>query len=332
MFGLVERVRRRTVTPKREVPARLEPHACVFDGERDTLGLFDLTGHPFEGVRARGASRSSAGASRTITEQTVRRPSKNEEGFQFPRQAGDDRGHGGSISASAGRVGCPTMDDPQRPDRKHRVRGRLWQQYRHAGREGRSWWWRVAALRRVHRRLAAHCEARLRHRSAREQYARPAGTALAGEGRPQLHQDAGADSEAVRGGRCAVAVRYQSSAARTGAWCSRRNGRSGRRASSPSTSAIVRQRWLEPDLRAGGKRLVFRSWMPLSRLIVLIAGNFFVATSFLSVGGLLNDISPIRSGFRSRKPGCSSLPSVSRPRSARPRLRRWARVSIGACS
>src|SRR6185369_12680714 len=31
--------------------------------------------------------------------------------------------------------------------------------------------------------------------------------------------------------------------------------------------------------------------MPLSRLIVLIAGNFFVATSFLSVGGLLNDIS-----------------------------------------
>jgi MFS transporter, DHA1 family, inner membrane transport protein len=34
-----------------------------------------------------------------------------------------------------------------------------------------------------------------------------------------------------------------------------------------------------------------RSCMPLSRLIVLIAGNFFVATSFLSVGGLLNDIS-----------------------------------------
>lgn len=31
--------------------------------------------------------------------------------------------------------------------------------------------------------------------------------------------------------------------------------------------------------------------MPLRRLIVLIAGNFFVATSFLSVGGLLNDIS-----------------------------------------
>ena len=31
--------------------------------------------------------------------------------------------------------------------------------------------------------------------------------------------------------------------------------------------------------------------MPLPRLIVLIAGNFFVATSFLSVGGLLNDIS-----------------------------------------
>lgn len=31
--------------------------------------------------------------------------------------------------------------------------------------------------------------------------------------------------------------------------------------------------------------------MPLNRLIVLIAGNFFVATSFLSVGGLLNDIS-----------------------------------------
>jgi MFS transporter, DHA1 family, inner membrane transport protein len=31
--------------------------------------------------------------------------------------------------------------------------------------------------------------------------------------------------------------------------------------------------------------------MPTSRLIVLIAGNFFVATSFLSVGGLLNDIS-----------------------------------------
>jgi Arabinose efflux permease len=30
--------------------------------------------------------------------------------------------------------------------------------------------------------------------------------------------------------------------------------------------------------------------MPLRRLIVLIAGNFFVATSFLSVGGLLNDI------------------------------------------
>jgi MFS transporter, DHA1 family, inner membrane transport protein len=30
--------------------------------------------------------------------------------------------------------------------------------------------------------------------------------------------------------------------------------------------------------------------MPLSRLLVLIAGNFFVATSFLSVGGLLNDI------------------------------------------
>jgi MFS transporter, DHA1 family, inner membrane transport protein len=31
--------------------------------------------------------------------------------------------------------------------------------------------------------------------------------------------------------------------------------------------------------------------MPTRRLIVLIAGNFFVATSFLSVGGLLNDIS-----------------------------------------
>jgi MFS transporter, DHA1 family, inner membrane transport protein len=30
--------------------------------------------------------------------------------------------------------------------------------------------------------------------------------------------------------------------------------------------------------------------MPFRRLIVLIAGNFFVATSFLSVGGLLNDI------------------------------------------
>lgn len=30
--------------------------------------------------------------------------------------------------------------------------------------------------------------------------------------------------------------------------------------------------------------------MPRSRLFVLIAGNFFVATSFLSVGGLLNDI------------------------------------------
>jgi MFS transporter, DHA1 family, inner membrane transport protein len=30
--------------------------------------------------------------------------------------------------------------------------------------------------------------------------------------------------------------------------------------------------------------------MPLNRLIVLIAGNFFVATSFLSVGGLLSDI------------------------------------------
>ncbi|MGH8236264.1 MAG: MFS transporter [Steroidobacteraceae bacterium] len=30
--------------------------------------------------------------------------------------------------------------------------------------------------------------------------------------------------------------------------------------------------------------------MPLNRLIVLIAGNFFVATSFLSVGGLLPDI------------------------------------------
>ena len=34
-----------------------------------------------------------------------------------------------------------------------------------------------------------------------------------------------------------------------------------------------------------------RFLMPTSRLIVLIAGNFFVATSFLSVGGLLNDIS-----------------------------------------
>ncbi|MBL8267125.1 MFS transporter [Steroidobacter sp.] len=31
--------------------------------------------------------------------------------------------------------------------------------------------------------------------------------------------------------------------------------------------------------------------MPPQRLFVLIAGNFFVATSFLSVGGLLNDIS-----------------------------------------
>jgi predicted MFS family arabinose efflux permease len=31
--------------------------------------------------------------------------------------------------------------------------------------------------------------------------------------------------------------------------------------------------------------------MPASRLFVLIAGNFFVATSFLSVGGLLSDIS-----------------------------------------
>jgi predicted MFS family arabinose efflux permease len=31
--------------------------------------------------------------------------------------------------------------------------------------------------------------------------------------------------------------------------------------------------------------------MPTRRLVVLIAGNFFVATSFLSVGGLLNDIS-----------------------------------------
>jgi predicted MFS family arabinose efflux permease len=31
--------------------------------------------------------------------------------------------------------------------------------------------------------------------------------------------------------------------------------------------------------------------VPLNRLIFLIAGNFFVATSFLSVGGLLNDIS-----------------------------------------
>jgi predicted MFS family arabinose efflux permease len=30
--------------------------------------------------------------------------------------------------------------------------------------------------------------------------------------------------------------------------------------------------------------------MPTSRLLVLIAGNFFVATSFLSVGGLLNEI------------------------------------------
>ncbi len=30
--------------------------------------------------------------------------------------------------------------------------------------------------------------------------------------------------------------------------------------------------------------------MPTRRLIILIAGNFFVATSFLSVGGLLNDI------------------------------------------
>lgn len=30
--------------------------------------------------------------------------------------------------------------------------------------------------------------------------------------------------------------------------------------------------------------------MPLRRLLVLIAGNFFVATSFMSVGGLLNDI------------------------------------------
>ena len=29
--------------------------------------------------------------------------------------------------------------------------------------------------------------------------------------------------------------------------------------------------------------------MPTSRLIALIAGNFFVATSFMSVGGLLND-------------------------------------------
>ena len=31
--------------------------------------------------------------------------------------------------------------------------------------------------------------------------------------------------------------------------------------------------------------------MPPQRLFVLIAGNFFVAISFLSVGGLLNDIS-----------------------------------------
>ncbi len=31
--------------------------------------------------------------------------------------------------------------------------------------------------------------------------------------------------------------------------------------------------------------------MPPQRLFVLIAGNFFVATSFLSVGGLLSDIS-----------------------------------------
>src|SRR4029453_7121053 len=31
--------------------------------------------------------------------------------------------------------------------------------------------------------------------------------------------------------------------------------------------------------------------MALPPLIVLIAGNFFVATSFLSVGGLLNEIS-----------------------------------------
>ena len=30
--------------------------------------------------------------------------------------------------------------------------------------------------------------------------------------------------------------------------------------------------------------------MPTSRLIALIAGNFFVATSFMSVGGLLNEI------------------------------------------
>ena len=31
--------------------------------------------------------------------------------------------------------------------------------------------------------------------------------------------------------------------------------------------------------------------MPPRRLFVLIAGNFFVATSFLSVGGLLSEIS-----------------------------------------
>ncbi|RPH54960.1 MAG: MFS transporter, partial [Lysobacterales bacterium] len=30
--------------------------------------------------------------------------------------------------------------------------------------------------------------------------------------------------------------------------------------------------------------------MPTRRLLVLIAGNFFVATSFLSVGGLLSEI------------------------------------------
>ena len=43
--------------------------------------------------------------------------------------------------------------------------------------------------------------------------------------------------------------------------------------------------------------------MPPRRLIVLIAGNFFVATSFLSVGGLLNEISASLR-FRSRRPGC----------------------------